>query len=164
MKFHLIVASAAVTFVLGGAIAQDPKPAPKPTPAPQAQDPLAELKERMSARYSTLSALRDAGKVGETPSGAVKLVKAEFGTDKVDPRDASKGTVADLVAAENKDRQRLYEVLAKELKITPAEVGKQNGARNLDKASPDHWVEVDGKWVQRKTVKAETREKPPAKK
>lgn len=164
MKFHLIVASAAVTFVLGGAIAQDPKPAPKPTPAPQAQDPLAELKERMSARYATLSALRDAGKVGETPSGAVKLVKAEFGTDKVDPRDASKGTVADLVAAENKDREALYALVAKKHQITPAEAGKQNGVRNFENAKPDHFVEVDGKWVQRKDVKAETREKPPAKK
>lgn len=165
MKFPVIVAFAA-TLLLGSAFAQDPKPTPKPDPAPAAreQDPRAELKESMRARYATLSAMRDAGKIGETPAGEVKLVKAEFGTEKVDPKDAGKGTVADLVAAENKDRQRLYELLAKELKITPAEVGKQNGARNLDKASPDHWVEIDGKWVQRKTVKAETREKPPAKK
>ena len=162
----ILVLTVFATTLLGNAFAQDPKPAPKPDPAraTREQDPRTELKESMRARYAALSALRDTGKVGETPTGEVKLVKAEFGPEKVDPKDASKGTVADLVAAENKDRQRLYEVLAKELKITPAEVGKQNGARNLDKASPDHWVEVDGKWVQRKTVKAETREKPPAKK
>ena len=44
-------------------------------------------------------------------------------------------------------------MLAKELKITAKEVGQQNGARNLDKAKPEHWVEVKGQWVQRKTVK-----------
>ena len=164
MKPQLIAAFATSALVLGSAFAQEPKPAPKPAPAPaeRQQDPRAELKESMRARYGALSALRDAGKVGETPAGEVKLVKAEYGSEKVDPKDASKGTVAELVAAENKDRHRLYDLLAKELKVTPAEVGKQNGARNLDKASPDHWIEVEGKWVQRKTVKAETKEKPPA--
>jgi len=164
MKFPRIVAFVVTTFALGNAFAQDPKPEPKPAPGAQQPDPRAELRDKMKARYASLSALRDAGKVGETPAGEVKLVKAEYGAEKVDPKDASKGTVADLVAAENKDRQALYALFAKELKITAAEVGKQNGARNFENAKPDHWIEVDGKWAQRKDVKAETREKPPAKK
>jgi uncharacterized protein YdbL (DUF1318 family) len=131
-------------FVVAAA-AQDP-------PAPP-RDTRAELKDRMKARYPLLEQMRDAGKVGETPAGEVKLVKAAYGSDKVDPKDAAKGTVAELVDAENKDRRTLYELLAKELKLTPAEVAKQNGLRNLEKAKPDHWIEVKGEWVQRKTIR-----------
>ena len=160
MRLHQFVVTIATSaLLLGVAMTQEP-PKPSPTPPAKQQDPRAELKDRMAARYPLVSALRDAGKLGETPSGEVKLVKAEFGTEKADPKDATKGSVAEVVAAENKDRQSLYAMVAKEMKLTPAEVGKQNGARNFEKASPDHWIEVDGKWVQRKTVKPVTREKP----
>ena len=165
MKLHTFGLSMAASLLLFAAVpAQEPKPAP-PAPAPKKQDPRDELKERMAARYPLVSALRDAGKVGETAAGEVKLVKADFGTEKADPKDPGKGTVADLVAAENKDRHASYELIAKELvakgeKVTPADVGKQKAARNFENASPEHWIEVDGKWVQRKTVKAVTREKP----
>jgi uncharacterized protein YdbL (DUF1318 family) len=124
--------------------AQDP-------PAPR--DPRAELKDRMKNRYPLLEQLRDTGKAGETRTGEVKLVKASYAGDKADPKDAAKGTVGEVVDAENKDRQALYALLAKELKLTPAEVGQQNGLRNLEKAKPDHWIEVNGQWVQRKSVK-----------
>jgi hypothetical protein len=125
-------------------VAQDP---------PAAQDPRDQLKERMKNRYALLEQLRDAGKVGETRPGEVKLVKASYATDKADPKDAAKGTVGEVVNAENTDRRALYELLAKELKLTVAEVGQQNGLRNLEKAKPEHWVEVKGEWVQRKTVR-----------
>jgi hypothetical protein len=65
-----------------------------------------------------------------------------------------------LVAAENKDRKQLYEILAKELKVTAEEVGKQNGLRILDKADDDHWLKLaDGRWVQRKSIKRQEGEK-----
>lgn len=139
----------AVVAVLGalfasGVAAQDP-------PAPR--DVRNELKESMKARYPLLEAARDAGKIGETREGEVKLVKATYAGDKADPKDGAKGTVGDLVVAENKDRQSLYAVLGKELKLTAPEVGKQNGLRNLDKAKPEHWIEVNAQWVQRKTIK-----------
>jgi len=124
---------------------------------PPAQgDVLAELKARMKTRYPLLEATRDAGKIGETREGVVKLVKATSAGDAVDPKDPAKGTFAELVAAENKDRALLYEALAKELKITAAEVAKQNGLRNLDKARPEHLVEIKGEWVQRKSVRTVT--------
>jgi uncharacterized protein len=135
------------------AFAQDPPPAPAPAPAPTPRDVRTELKERMKARYPLLEQLRDAGKVGETREGDAKLVKVSFGTDKADAKDPAKGTVAEVVDAENKDRRQLYELLAKELKLSPAEVGKQNGLRNLEKAKPEHWIEIKGQWVQRKTVR-----------
>jgi uncharacterized protein YdbL (DUF1318 family) len=129
------------------ALAQEP-----PKPAPQ-QDNRAELKQRLAARHPALEKARDAGKVGETPSGEVKLVKAGDAAEKVDPKDASKGTLGELVDAENKDRRAVYEIVAKQEKTTAAEVGKQNGSSNIKKAKPDHWVEVKGQWVQRKTVR-----------
>jgi uncharacterized protein len=130
-----------------------PTPAPKPTPAPAPQDKRQELKESMKARYPTLEKLRDAGKIGEAPDGEAKLVKPTFGTEAADAADPRKGTIADVVAAENKDRRELYELLSKELKLTANEVARQNGLRNLDKAKPDHWIEVKGQWVQRKSVR-----------
>ena len=124
--------------------AQDP-------PAPR--DVRGELKDRMKARYPLLEQLRDAGKIGETRDGEAKLVKATYAGEQVDPKDATKGTLGELVQAENKDRLALYAVLGKELKLTAAEVAQQNGLRNLDKAKPDHWVELKGQWVQRKSIK-----------
>lgn len=118
------------------------------------RDPRSELKERMKARYPLLEQVRDAGKLGETREGEVKLVKATPADDKVDPKDPGKGTVGQLAAAENLDRQALYVLLAKEMKLTAAEVARQNGLRNLDKAKPEHWIETKGQWVQRKSIRA----------
>ena len=148
MNRSTLAAAMAALFCIGAALAQDP-----PKQDPPKQDPRAALKASMSARYALLESLRDAGKVGETPAGEARLVKASHGSEAADPKDKSKGTVADVVAAENRDRRALYELLAKELKISAAEVGKQNGLRYLEKAKPDHWIEVNGQWVQRKSVK-----------
>lgn len=150
------VAALLAAFCLVPLTAQDPA---------AKQDPEAALKETMKARYPLLESLRDAGKVGESPDGMAKLVKASFGTEQADAKDASKGTVASVVDAENKDRKALYELFSKKLKLSPAEVGKQNGLRNFEKAKPDHWVEVKGEWVQRKVAHIEKKEKtdkPPA--
>lgn len=137
------VAMLAAMF-LSSAAAQEP-----PTP----QDQKSELKDRMKVRYPLLERLRDAGKVGETRGGEVKTVKGTDAGEKVDPADPAKGTVGEIVDAENKDRHALYAVLAGELKLTAAEVAQQNGLRNLNKAKPDHWIEVKGQWVQRKSIK-----------
>jgi len=147
---------------------KDAKPAPRqeraqepaPKPDPQQQE-LARLKERMRARYADLERMRDAGKVGETWDGKVAVVKATYESEKVDPKDAQSQTVGQLVAAENGDRDRLYAILAKELKTTAAEVAEQNGLRNLAKAGPDHWLRLkDGRWVQRKDIKPSKDERP----
>ena len=129
--------------------AQEP-PTPAPTPPPT--DARTELKDRMKVRYPVLQKLRDAGKIGESRDGEVKVVKPGNAKELVDPQSPPL-TVGDLIAAENKDRQSLYDILAKELKLTAAEVARQNGLRNLDKASPLHWIEVDRQWVQRQSIK-----------
>ena len=136
-------------LLLSAMVFAAPAAAQEPTPP---RDVRSELKESMKARYALLEKLRDSGKVGETGNGEVKLVKDTYGTEKADPADSKSSTIADVVAAENRDRKALYELLAKELKLTAKEVAQQNGARNLDKAKPDQMVEVKGQWVQRKTV------------
>lgn len=153
MKTVLFVAVLSTAFPIPSTLAQEP-----PKPLPQ-QDARAELKQRIAARHPALERLRDASKVGETEDGQVKLVKAAYGPEKADPSDAAKGTIAEIVDAENKDRRAVYELVAKEAKTGVAEVAKQNGMSNIKKARPDHWVEVKGQWVQRKTVRAEEKEK-----
>ena len=155
MKTVVFLAVLSTASIVPPAMAQEP---PKPAPAPQ-QDQRVELKQRIAARHSLLEKFRDAGKVGETADGQVKLVKAADGTEQVDAKDAAKGTIADLVDAENKDRRAVYEIVAKEEKTSVAEVAKQNGLSNLKRAKPEHWIEVKGQWVQRKSIRTEEKEK-----
>jgi uncharacterized protein YdbL (DUF1318 family) len=151
-------------FVMAPCAAQDPKPKPPETPVQQ-PDPLAELKKKMKARYADLERLRDDGKVGETWNGEVAVVKAVHASEKVDPKSPTSPTIGAFVDTENSDRKQLYALLAKELKITAAEVAKQNGLRTIDKADSDHWLKLeDGRWIQRKDVKAKKDEKESEKK
>ncbi|MDO8348925.1 MAG: hypothetical protein Q7T30_01725, partial [Planctomycetota bacterium] len=72
------------TLFAAPAVAQKP---------PAQEDVLAELKARMKTRYPLLEAARDVGKIGETREGEVKLVKATYASDDVDPKDPRKGTI-----------------------------------------------------------------------
>lgn len=124
------------------------------TPQTKPTDPRAELKGRMKQRIVALDRLRAGGKVGETYAGLVDVVKSSYAKERVDPADSKSGTIDDFLEAENKDRKALFELIAKETKVTAAEVGKQNGIRSLEKANDDHWLKLDdGRWVQKKSVK-----------
>ncbi len=123
---------------------QDEKPAP---------DPRVELRTRMKSREANLDRLRDAGTVAETHTGLVELVKAADGKTKLDPKDEKSVTLDEFMAAENKDRRALFALLSKDLKVSPEEVGKQNGIRNLERAKPDHYYKLaDGRVVQKKAI------------
>ena len=88
--------------------------------------------------------------------GLVEVVKPATAQEKVDPANAKSATIGELLDTENKDRKALYELLAKELKVTADEIGKQNGIRTLDKAADKHWVKLDdGRWVQKKAIRAD---------
>lgn len=102
----------------------------------------AELKARFSERLDELRRLQDAGKLGETAEGYVKAVKGAGGQD-----------VAQLIAAENADRRKLYALIAERTGETPVEVAKQAAIRNFRKAKPDHWLQLGtGQWAQKKTL------------
>lgn len=116
-------------------------------------DVKAEIKERMKQRHQDLAKLRDGEKVGETWEGLVEAVKPAYAQEKVDAADQQSPTIGDLVAAENQDRKALFELLAKDLKTTAAEIGKQNGIRSIEKAKDAHWLRLEGgKWAQKKDV------------
>ncbi len=113
-------------------------------------DEMAELKQRMKDRYPQLEKLINGGKVGECWDGTVDAVKPEYLKEAVD-----KTTVKDLLAAENKDRDRLYALLATGNGVTAAKVGEQNGDRKFEKAAPGDWLKTrDGKWVKKKDLPA----------
>ena len=96
------------------------------------------LRESFKARYPQLQAAKRDGKVGETAAGFIEAVK-------------SSGDVASLVTAENGDRQKLYDILAKKEGITAAQVAQRNGERNFARAQPGEWLKgTDGKWTQKK--------------
>jgi uncharacterized protein YdbL (DUF1318 family) len=115
-------------------------------------DELKKLKGRFKARYATLVKLKAAGKVGETYRGDVKAVKAAYLVEKV----AAEGekTVKTFLEEENKDRGRLYVLLAKQAGTTPAKVAERAVKRNFQKAAAEHYLQTKADtWVQKKDYK-----------
>jgi uncharacterized protein YdbL (DUF1318 family) len=139
-------------------IAQDPPPQDKEKK--QREEKLDALKKSMKERYTALESLRDDGTVGETSKGLAELRDEKDADRKVDPKEKDSITVGELVAAENKDRKALYALMAVELKVEPEVVARQNALRLLQKADPDHWIQLkSGRWVQRKQIEKKEKEK-----
>ena len=115
-------------------------------------DERSELKQRFKDRYKTLVALKDAGKIGEMGNGLVDAVESRYLTE-VARTKPTKVTVGDLIAAENKDRERLYELIAAETKATPEDVAVRNARRHFERARPNHFFKrKDGKWVRKRDI------------
>ena len=76
------------------------------------------LKDQMKARYAQMKPYYEKGMLKEGNNGYVSL-GATGGLGLKEKRDLNA-----LVDAENKDRSRLYEEVAKALKIDPSQVGK----------------------------------------
>jgi uncharacterized protein YdbL (DUF1318 family) len=113
-------------------------------------DEITKLKARFKARYPTLKKLKDAGKVGETTAAKVEAVKAAYLEEKA----AGEKTVKTFLAEENKDRQRLYILMAKQAETTPEKVVERNAKRNFSKADPNHYLKLkSGKWLKKKDYK-----------
>lgn len=77
-----------------------------------------ELKERMKARYVQLKPWFANGVLNEGNDGYVAVVQ----TNSLGLKD--KGTVRNLVTAENNDRRNLYAEVAKALNIDPSQTGR----------------------------------------
>lgn len=92
------------------------------------------IKERMKARLPKIIELKAAGIVGETSQGFLAFVGAN------QPEQA-------LVAAENKDRQMVYEAIAKQQGTTAAVVGQRRALQIAEKANPGEWLrDAGGTW------------------
>lgn len=117
-------------------------------------DERAALQDRFKQRYPTLVKLIRSGKVGETYEALADTVKTEYASDKVDPDDQNSQTIGQFLGAENKDRRRLYEMLAEELNTTAEKVASREAKRRFDKAKPDDYLKLkSGRWVQKKDLK-----------
>ena len=97
-----------------------------------------DIKSRMKQRLPVIIELKTKGIVGENSAGYLEFVGA-------------KREKADVVAAENDDRQTVYEAIAKQQGTTAELVGKRRALQIAKKAAPGEWVkDANGKWIQQK--------------
>lgn len=103
-------------------------------------DDLNDLKQRFQQRYPHLVKAKAAGTIGETSKGYVEAVKGSV-----------PGDVAKLMADENADRRKLYEILAKKEGTTPEHIAERNAIRNFERARSGEYLKGrDGQWHQKK--------------
>jgi len=107
--------------------------------APAPADELDDLKERFRERAGELLTLKNDGKVGETYLGYVEAVK-----------DTNLSPAAQkIVDAENKDRKRLYQIIAEQQKTTAERVAERNALRNFSQARKGHWLKTKDGWMRK---------------
>lgn len=96
----------------------------------------ASIKDRMADRLPAINTLKDSGVVGENKEGFLEF------------RGAKKN--ADLVEAENKDRELVYQAIAKKQGATVELVGSRRAKQIVDIAKPGHWLQKpDGSWYKK---------------
>ena len=96
-----------------------------------------DIKQRMKDRLPKIIELKAAGIIGENNQGLLAFV----GGNKQEQA---------LVDAENKDRQLVYDAIAKQQGTTAAVVGRRRALQIAGKAKPGEWLQdASGKWVQK---------------
>ena len=96
-----------------------------------------DIKARMKNRLPVIKELKAQGIVGEDSKGYLQFV-------------GGKKEKADVVAAENKDRQTVYEAIARQQGTTAELVGKRRALQIAKKAAPGEWVQdAGGNWIQK---------------
>ena len=108
--------------------------------APSARaDEMSDLKARFKTRYAKLESLIRNGTVGETHLGTVEAVKGR----------ALDATAANVVAEENADRGKLYAIIARQQKTTPAVVAARNARREFASAKSGEWLKTKDGWKKK---------------
>jgi uncharacterized protein YdbL (DUF1318 family) len=96
-----------------------------------------DIKARMKNRLPVIKKLKSQGIVGEDNAGFLQFV-------------GDKKASADVVTAENKDRQSVYEAIAKQQGTTAELVGRRRALQNQKRAEPGEWVQdASGQWQQK---------------
>ena len=125
-----------------------------------AQDPVKDqeakkqIEKRLAARLATIRSLKDAGKVGESWKGYLEAVQDTYLSEKIE-YEKKKVTVGDFMAAENKDREAVYAIIAREQsteeETVPVEYVAESSAKDLfRRAKPGDWLLMkSGKWTQK---------------
>jgi len=97
-----------------------------------------DIKARMQQRLPTIVELKSEGLVGENNKGYLEFV----------PGAAKKQ--ANVVSAENKDRESVYGAIAKQQGATPQVVGERRAKQIAQKASSGSWLQdASGKWYRK---------------
>jgi uncharacterized protein len=97
-----------------------------------------DIKARMQQRLPTIVKLKSAGIVGENNKGFLEYIPGAA------PKEAG------VVAAENKDREAVYNAIAKQQGTTSGLVGERRAIQIGQKASPGEWLQdASGKWYKK---------------
>lgn len=97
-----------------------------------------DIKARMQQRLPTIVELKSEGLVGENNKGYLEFV----------PGAAKKQ--ANVVSAENKDRESVYGAIAKQQGTSQHLVGERRANQIGQKASPGTWLQdSSGKWYRK---------------
>ena len=97
-----------------------------------------ELRSRMAARLSAIDDLKAKGAIGENNRGMVEV------------RDAAASTASAVVADENRDREAVYAIIAKETGASPDSVGRARAKQIAGNSRSGVWVQDEsGAWKKK---------------
>ncbi|MGI5869307.1 MAG: YdbL family protein [Kiritimatiellia bacterium] len=97
------------------------------------------IKNAMIARRSAIAALKKSGKVGEDNKGYLAPVSGGLA-----------GNEASTVKAENADRAKVYEAIAKKEGVSAALVGQRRAKQLAAQARPGEYIQgPDGSWKKK---------------
>ncbi len=98
----------------------------------------ASVKDRMAARAPEILKLKKQGLIGENNQGYLEM------------RAADDGKAADLINAENSDRQMVYKAIAARTGGSVAQVGQRAAAKRAQVAGTGEWLQKpSGEWYQK---------------
>lgn len=104
------------------------------------------IKERMKQRLPQVVKWKKSGQVGETYDGYLALVDPA----KIDAKTLPQMEL--LIAQENRDRQAVYQAIAKSQQTTVALVGQRRALQIADDAPKGEWFrDAKGGWSAKKT-------------
>lgn len=99
---------------------------------------LGEVKAAMKERQPKIEALWAAGKIGENNKGYVEA-RADLSEKE-----------QKLLRAENADRKKVYQAIARSTQSTPEKVGLQRAAQISKRAAKGLWIQdAEGKWYRK---------------
>ena len=104
------------------------------TPRTRAAETKEELQKRFQARLPHIEELKKKGTIGETDQGYLDFVEGRS------------GKASDLVNDENRDRRKLYELIAGKTGTTADVVAKRAAERNFERAKKGEFLKENGKW------------------
>ena len=98
---------------------------------------LGAVKARMNQRLSKIDQLKSSGAIGENNRGFAEVR-------------GGGGDAADVVAAENRDRETVYAAIAKQTGSSAEQVGRARARQIAAASAPGVWLQrEDGNWYKK---------------